>query len=170
MTDVKVFELKGLTDDFDDDLAKSILDIQLSKAILPQEAVEKSLYNFDLETPEGVDRLLELLPILDPEIMGEVYQEIFPGYPVDTLAPRMLRLELRGYFMDYLEDAERQKAGQEAAEAREAGAGELAEITPPEEAPPEALEEPEPEGLSPVPEQGAEVDQAEDDGAGTEAF
>ncbi len=103
MTDsIRVYELKGLEDNFDDDLAKSILEIQIDKTLHPLEAVEKSLYNFDLETPEGVDRLLELLPILDPEIVNEVYQEIFPGYPVDTLAPRMARLELRGYLMDYL--------------------------------------------------------------------
>lgn len=101
----KIREMWELAEDFDDDLAKSMLEVQFDKLLHPQDAVEKSLYNFDLDTPEGIDRLLELLPIMDPEIINEVYQEIFPQYPVATLAPRVARLELRGYLMDYLDGA-----------------------------------------------------------------
>lgn len=115
MTSPTVKELYSLSEDFDDDLAKSMLEIRFDKIIHPQDAVLKSLYNFDLETPEGVDRLLELLPIMDPEIINEVYQEIFPMYPVDTLAPRIARLELRGYLLDYLNgEYERQEASEAA--------------------------------------------------------
>lgn len=118
MTSPKIVQLWDLAHDFDDDLAKSMLEVIFDKIIHPQDAVEKSLYNFDLETPEGVDRLLELLPIMDPEIINEVYAEIFPGYPVDTLAPRIARIELRGYLMDYLNG--NFEEGQEAKEAAEA--------------------------------------------------
>lgn len=102
MTNPKIASLWGLADDFDDDLAKSMLEVLFDKVVLTHDALEKSVYNFDLETPEGVDRLLELLPIMDPAIINEVYQEVFPTYPVDTLAPRVARIELRGYLMDYL--------------------------------------------------------------------
>lgn len=61
-----------------------------------------SLYNFDLQSAEGVDRLVALLPILDEDIVKAVYQECFPGYPLDSIAPRMARIELRGFFMDFL--------------------------------------------------------------------
>jgi hypothetical protein len=119
-----VVELPELTVDFDDDLAKSILEIYIGKLINPRDVVEKSVYNFDLETLDGVDRLLELLPILDPEIMNEVYQEIFPGYPVDTLAPRVARIELRGYLMDYLENGRQEEAGEESSSEPELEDGE----------------------------------------------
>lgn len=104
MTEETTIVLPNLEEEFDDDFAKSLLEVSIDRSVHPHELVAKSLYNFDLESPEGVDRLLELLPILDPEIINEVYQEIFPGYPVDTLAPRMARIELRGYLMDYLDD------------------------------------------------------------------
>ena len=132
MTVPTIVELSGLDEEFDDDLAKALLEIEFHRIIQPQEALEKSLYNFDLDTPEGIDRLLELLPIMDPDIINEVYQEIFPGYPVDTLVPRMARIELRGYLMDYLDGGE--KEGQEYT----AGSEEVdAESTIPE---PEGLE------------------------------
>lgn len=98
-----MIELYQLEEFFDDDLSKSLLDLRIDRALNPQETLLKSLYNFDLESPEGLDRVLELLPILDPEILLAVYQEVFPGYPVDNLSPRIARIELRGYFMDYLE-------------------------------------------------------------------
>lgn len=69
------------------------------------EPIKKALYHFDLETPDGVDRLLELLPILDGEIVAEVYQEIWPGYPTDDAEEfnvRIARAEIKGYLMDFL--------------------------------------------------------------------
>lgn len=65
-----------------------------------------SLYNFDLQSVEGIDRILALLPILDEDIVKAVYQEVFPGYPMDSIAPRMARIELRGFFMDFLDSAQ----------------------------------------------------------------
>lgn len=97
---------KELEQDFDDDLAKSLLSVSLDKGVNPREVVSKSLYNIDLESVQGVSRLLELLPILDPEIVKEVYQEIFPGYPTDDLSDRVAKTELKGYLLDYLHDQE----------------------------------------------------------------
>lgn len=105
--------LNELEADFDDDLAKSLLDLSIEKTQHPDDILIKSVYNFDLESPDGVDRLLELLPIIDFEILKEVYQDIFPGYPLDTLNPRMARIELKGYFMDYLDAINKPNSTQE---------------------------------------------------------
>ena len=90
---------------FDDDLAESVLGLTVGDAVSSSSLVLKSLYEFDLESDDGVDRLLELLPILDPEIVKTVMQEIWPGYPVDSLTfePNLARAEIRGYLLDYLE-------------------------------------------------------------------
>lgn len=154
-------ELRDLEKDFDDDLAKSILEIELGQLIHPQEAVAKSLYNFDLETPEGVDRLLELLPIMDPEIVNEVYKEIFPMYPVKTLSPRVARIELRGYLMDYLHGSQEPATGPENPITEGQG---LAGPEEPEESlqePPAAPEGDGEEGMAPESEeQGEQPEQA----------
>lgn len=65
----------------------------------------KSLYYFNLDEPMGVARLLELLPVLSEEIIGEVYAEIWPGYPTEnskSFNVRMARQEIRGYLLDYM--------------------------------------------------------------------
>jgi len=102
------------------DISKSITDLNkvysvpifendiITEAVIPLlyvEPVNKSLYHFDLETPLGVDRLLELLPVLSDEIIKEVYSEIWTGYPVEdskTFNIRMARLEIQGYLLDYM--------------------------------------------------------------------
>jgi len=70
-----------------------------------EQDVPKQLYYFDLQNPEGAVRLIELLPILDPDIVEEIYETIWPGYPVqdeEAFNDRVARLEIRGYLMDYL--------------------------------------------------------------------
>lgn len=94
--------IDGLEDFFDGDLSLALLNISIHKGVNAKDVVAKSVYNFDLDSPEGVERLIAILPIMDPDIINEVYQEIFPGYPVQTLSPRIARAELRGYFMDFL--------------------------------------------------------------------
>jgi hypothetical protein len=69
----------------------------------PQDALEKALYDFDLTSPDGIDRFLELLPILDEAIVKDVYKEIFTGYPIDALPIRVGKIELYGFLKDYLE-------------------------------------------------------------------
>lgn len=61
-----------------------------------------NMYHFNLDDPGSVERIMALLPVLDTEIIQSLYQECFPGYPVEDLAPRMARIELKGFFMDYL--------------------------------------------------------------------
>src|SRR5688572_13718737 len=67
--------------------------------------IKKSIYHFDLVDKEGIERVLELLPILDEQIVRDVYATVFTNYPVDDdsfFNVRVARLELRGYFMDFL--------------------------------------------------------------------
>jgi hypothetical protein len=87
---------------FDDDVSRDLLNLGVEQPVSERSIIAKSMYNFDLDSQDGLYRLIELLPIMDPAIINEVYQEIFPGYPIDSLAERMSRLELKGYLMDYL--------------------------------------------------------------------
>lgn len=91
-----------------EDVEKSIslLSLEVEKAIHPMDALEKSMYSFTFTTVEGVQSFLELLPVLDESIIKEVYSEIFPGYPTNTLPMRVARVELEGYLKDYLANAE----------------------------------------------------------------
>ncbi len=94
----------GLGEFFDNELAESYLYTEIQEFINTKKLVKKSMYDFDLVSEEGVDRLLALLPIMDPEIMKEVVQEIWPGYPVeDNFDPKIQRAEIRGYLLDYLD-------------------------------------------------------------------
>lgn len=88
---------------FDEDLAKSVLQLPFAEA-LEAEDVIKSLYDFDLTSDEGVNKLMELLPIMDPDILSDVMEEIWPGYVVDDLPPDLMRAEIKGYLMDYLRE------------------------------------------------------------------
>ena len=89
---------------FDDETSRDLLNLGVEQTTSERSIVAKSLYNFDLDSQDGLTRLIELLPIMDPEIINEVYLETFPGYPIDSLAERMSRLELKGYLMDYLSE------------------------------------------------------------------
>ena len=70
--------IDGLEDFFDNDVSLALLNVSITKGVNAKDVVAKSVYNFDLETPEGVLRLIGLLPIMDPQIINEVYQEVFP--------------------------------------------------------------------------------------------
>lgn len=92
-------------------LAKSIdyfiedEDVALDILSTASEILNKSLYHFDFDKYDGIERVLELLPILDTEVIKDIYATVFPGYPVDDdslFNPRMAKLELRGFFMDFL--------------------------------------------------------------------
>lgn len=93
-------DLEGL---FDDDFSKSVLGVSMDTAIHALEVVKKSLYDFDLTSEDGVLKLLNLLPIMDREILADVAGEIWPGYPAQDNNPKLLRLEIKGYLMDYLD-------------------------------------------------------------------
>lgn len=95
----------ALEDQFDDDFASAVFSLDFSSLVDTYDLVRKSLYDFDLDSSEGVGRLLALLPIMDPEIIKDVIQEIWPGYPVDEdFDPRIASFKVRGYLLDYLAD------------------------------------------------------------------
>lgn len=90
---------------FDDEAARSVLELSVDTLVSPNNLLLKSMYEFDLDSEQGINRLLELLPILDTEIVKTVVQEIWPGYPVDSLTfdHSLARAEIRGYILDFLE-------------------------------------------------------------------
>lgn len=105
--------LKGLEWQFPDEKAEDLLEIELGHKVLsPLSYLAKSFYDFDLETPDGIDKLLTLLPVLDPVIIEQVANELWPGYPPENFDPKRFRLEIRGYLLDYLEDQESYSNGE----------------------------------------------------------
>jgi hypothetical protein len=94
-----------LPDFFDDRAAEEALELSIGAVISSRNVLLKSMYDFDLDTEDGVTRLLSLLPVLDPEIVKTIMQEIWPGYPVDSLTfdNSLARAEIRGYILDFLE-------------------------------------------------------------------
>lgn len=95
-------KLPGLEESFDNERAEELLSLAVGKVTYTSDILKKSMYDFDLETPEGIERLMALLPIMDPDILKEIITTIWPGYPTDVDARRH-RLEIKGYLKDYLE-------------------------------------------------------------------
>ncbi len=93
-----------LPQDFDDTLAGEVLSLSVGEMVSNNNLMLKSMYEFDLDSEEGVVRLISLLPILDPDILKTVVQEIWPGYNVDSLTfdPSLARAEIKGYLLDFL--------------------------------------------------------------------
>lgn len=95
--------LEDLEKHFDDDLAEQMLGLHLGDGTVSSlDLLSKSIYDFDLETDEGIEKLLTLLPVLDPEIVLQIVQEIWPGYPPENFEVHRFRLEIKGYLLDYL--------------------------------------------------------------------
>jgi hypothetical protein len=86
---------------FDEDLSKSILDTHIHQGNDIVNTVRKSLYDFDLDSDEGVQKLLALLPVMDVTILQEIAGEIWPGFPAQETDPDMLRAEVLGYLLDW---------------------------------------------------------------------
>lgn len=99
----KSYKLASFDIDFDEDKAEGVLSLEISKGIVHVEELMKSLYEFDLESDDGVKKLLELLPILDPTLIVELVEKIWPGYVVQAADPDLLRAEVKGYLLDYLD-------------------------------------------------------------------
>lgn len=118
--------LEGLEDSFDNDQAEALLSLSLGQITYTSELLRKSMYDFDLETPEGIEKLMALLPIIDPEILKDIMTEIWPGYPTE-LNPRQHRMEIKGYLKDYLEsyDSEDEVEQHEGPEGLEETSGEV---------------------------------------------
>lgn len=108
---------------FDDTFSKSVLGVSLDTMIHATEVVKKSLYDFDLDSPDGVLKLLELLPIMDREILVDIAGEIWPGYPAEDSDFKLLRLEIKGYLMDYLDGHGKEEATGEGPQTESEGLG-----------------------------------------------
>lgn len=96
----RVVVVPGLDSNFDDDKALEGLSLYYGETIHTSR-LAKSLYDFDVQTKDGIVKLLEVLPILDPVILSDVMEEVFPGY-VDTEDPDLMRAELKGILIDQL--------------------------------------------------------------------
>lgn len=88
--------------EFDEDQSSAILSLEISKGIDIGELI-KSLYDFDIESEEGIQKIMELLPVLDPVIVVELVEKLWPGYAVEDADPDLLRAEVRGFLLDYLD-------------------------------------------------------------------
>ena len=168
------YSLPGLEEFFDDDFSKSVLGVSLDTAVHARDVVKKSLYDFDLESKEGVLKLLGLVPIMDREILADIAGEIWPGYPSQDLDPKLLRLEIKGYMMDYLDGhgtQESQTAPEELGDPEPAGDEEGQEEAPTDgggEPDAEAAPEPGADGAEGAPAEG-EADAEPAPGQGSEA-
>lgn len=112
--------LEGIEDSFDNDEGELLLSLSLGRITHTSELLRKSMYDFDLETPEGIEKLMALLPIMDPEILKDIMTEIWPGYPTE-LDPRRHRMEIKGYLKDYLESYDTETEGEQLEEPSVAG-------------------------------------------------
>jgi hypothetical protein len=97
----KSIELPELTTTYDAD-ALTVLSTGFDTSVDSVGLVAKSLYSFDVETPEGVMKILELIPVLDADIIRALAGKIWPGYPTADRDINLLRDEVRGYLMDLL--------------------------------------------------------------------
>jgi hypothetical protein len=125
-----------------EDTVIPLLQTEISRIITPSSFLFKSLYDFDIESNEGVTNLLHLLPILDPDIIKLLVVEIWPGYPTDRELFNIdhTRSEIKGYLLDLVEGGMIEE-GQEGEEGEEAtGGGDFPLV---DEDPAEGLGEPE---------------------------
>jgi len=96
-------KLPQLSESLFDDAAESLLNIHVGDLHDP---IEKSFYDFDVKTPEGIQKLLVLLPIMEDDLVYQVVADIWPGYPKEHFNITRSRLEIRGYLLDYLRSTE----------------------------------------------------------------
>lgn len=97
--EVSVVSIPAITVNFDENKSREILSLEINKSIDVVDLI-KSLYDFELDTPEGISKLLQLLPVLDAEIVVDLVEKIWPGYAVENEDPALLRAEIKGYFLD----------------------------------------------------------------------
>lgn len=95
--------MDGMEESFDNQTAEKYLSLSVDRMITTPELLRKSMYDFDLDTPAGIAKLLVLLPIMDADIVKDIMSEIWPGYKAGSDVKRS-RLEITGYLKDYLTD------------------------------------------------------------------
>ena len=94
--------------------ATAILDTEVSQRESPSQFLFKSMFDFDVSTTEGIDRLLYLITVLDAEIVKLVVTEIWPGYPVESegFSAEFARMQIKGFLLDVLEGHGIEQEGQ----------------------------------------------------------
>jgi len=102
-------ELADFDIDFNEDKAHGVLSLEISKAVDVGDLI-KSLYDFDLESEEGILKLMDLLPVLDSTIVVELVEKIWPGYAVENADPDLLRAEVKGFLLDYLNETPEERS------------------------------------------------------------
>jgi hypothetical protein len=101
--------IDGLEDSFDNDSSEKMLELSVGRLTHTSDLVRKSMYDFDLTTPEGIEKLMSLLPIMDSQIVKDIMSEIWPGYSSDADS-KSQKMEIKGYLKDYLESYDEQEA------------------------------------------------------------
>ncbi len=98
---------KSLESWFNDEVAEKALSQNVSTMVDSVSMVKKSLYDFNINTIEGVDKIIYLLPIADDKVIELVAQELWPGYPIDeNIDHKKLRYEIKGFLLDLLYEYE----------------------------------------------------------------
>lgn len=111
--------LNELEEAFDNENAEEMLNLSVGRFTSTADLVRKSIYDFDLKTPNGIEKLMALLPIMDVEILKDITEEIWPGYE-PAADSRKLRLEIKGFLKDYLNSYEQEgRKDQDASESVE---------------------------------------------------
>lgn len=98
--------IKGLDDWFGDpDLVVKVLNHTVDQAINTVSEVRKSLFDFDVNTYEGAQKVLHLLPILDEDVVKLLMQELWPGYPTndESFDHKRARLQIKGFLLDEIQ-------------------------------------------------------------------
>lgn len=101
--------IEQLENSFDNETAESILNLSVGKVTTASSFIRKSLYDFDLDTPEGIAKLMALLPIMDSSIVKDIMEELWPGYKADEDNFKQYKLYIKGYLKDYLESYDEQE-------------------------------------------------------------
>jgi len=112
-----LFTIEGIEKSFDNNEAVRLLSCTVTDLIHTTDIVRKSIYDFDLDSPEGISKLLSLLPIMDPNIITDLVKTIWPGYEVED-DPRRHRMDIKGYLKDYLESLNEESTEEPANELR----------------------------------------------------
>jgi hypothetical protein len=83
--------------------AEEVLGTYIPAVTSPVDVVFKSLYSFDLDSKEGLMKILEMLAVLDPDIVRALAGRLWPGYPTGERDIHLLRDEIRGIIIDALQ-------------------------------------------------------------------
>lgn len=82
-----------------------IVSLLMSGSLVSASSLEKSLYNFDLTSLEGIKNTIQALPIMELQIVQQIAQSIWPGLDTLSIDPTDLKQQITGYLLDVLASA-----------------------------------------------------------------